>query len=141
VVGSSEEDTEINLEGYIVYSMAKIRATPQEHAKSQYRSKRRLPKLRRGRISRSRSYIYAASCYSPYVLEYVGNQQPSTSVASASHSQASWAQLPLPPPLPPTQTRSQQLEGHPHAQQQRDFREESEARTVNSTVPESKHIY
>ena len=27
------------------------------------------------------------------------------------------------------------------AQQQRDFREESEARTVNSTVPESKHIY
>jgi hypothetical protein len=25
--------------------------------------------------------------------------------------------------------------------QQREFREESEARTVNSTVPESKHIY
>jgi hypothetical protein len=28
-----------------------------------------------------------------------------------------------------------------YSQQQRDFREESEARTVNSTVPESKHIY
>jgi hypothetical protein len=55
--GASEEDTEINPEGYIVYSVVKIRATPQEHAKSQYRSKRRLPKLRRGRISRNRSYI------------------------------------------------------------------------------------
>jgi hypothetical protein len=80
--------------------------------------------------------------YSPYVLEYVGNQQPMASVASASHSQAPWAQLPPPPPpLPPTLTRSQQPEGHQHAQQQRDFREEFEARTVNSTVPESKHIY
>jgi hypothetical protein len=63
------------------------------------------------------------------------------SVASASHSQASWAQLPPPPPLAPTLVHSQQLEGHHHAQQQRDFWEESEGRTVNSTVPESKHIY
>jgi hypothetical protein len=55
--GASEEDTEISLEGYIVYSVVKIRATPLEHAKSQYRSKRRLLKLRCGRISRSRSYI------------------------------------------------------------------------------------
>jgi hypothetical protein len=36
---------------------------------------------------------------------------------------------------------SQQPEGERHAQQQRDLREESIARTVNSTVPESKHIY
>nr|AAP94594.1 putative gag protein [Zea mays] len=36
---------------------------------------------------------------------------------------------------------SQQLEGHHHAQQQRDFQEESKARTVNGIVPESKHIY
>jgi hypothetical protein len=56
------------------------------------------------------------------------------------HSQASWPQLPLPPPLSPTHTRSQQLEGHQHAQQQRDSREESEARIVNNTVLESKHI-
>jgi hypothetical protein len=70
----------------------------------------------------------------------MGNQ-PIASVALTSHSQASWPQLLLPPPLPPTHTRSQQPEGHQHAQQQRDFREESEARTVNSTVPESKHIY
>jgi hypothetical protein len=35
--------------------------------------------------------LHTASCYSPYVREYVGNQQPTTSIASASHSQASWA--------------------------------------------------
>jgi hypothetical protein len=55
--GASEGDTEISPEGYIVYSVVKTRATPQEHAKSQFRSKKRLPKLKRGRISRSRSYI------------------------------------------------------------------------------------
>jgi hypothetical protein len=55
--GASKEDMEISSEGYIVYSVVKIRAIPQEHAKLQYRSKRRLSKLRRDRISRSRSYI------------------------------------------------------------------------------------
>jgi hypothetical protein len=34
-----------------------------------------------------------------------------------------------------------QPEGSQRVNLQRDFREESEARTVNSTVPESKHIY
>jgi hypothetical protein len=81
------------------------------------------------RISRSKSYILLHAIL------------PTASVASASHSQASWAQLPPPPPLAPTLARSQQQEGHQHAQQQRDFREESEARTVNSIVYESKHIY
>jgi hypothetical protein len=33
--------------------------------------------------------LHNASCYSPYILEYVGNQHPTASVASASHSQAS----------------------------------------------------
>ena len=84
--------------------------------------------------------LHTPSCYSPYVPEYVGNQQPTTSVALASHSQASRAQPP-PPPLAPTLVRSQQPEGHQHTQQQRNFLEESEARTINSTVPESKHIY
>jgi hypothetical protein len=70
----------------------------------------------------------------------VGNQ-PAASVASASHSQASWPQLPLPPPLPPAHTQSQQSEGRQHPQQQCDFREEFKARTVNNTIPESKHIY
>jgi hypothetical protein len=55
--GASEEGTEINREDYIVYSAVKTRATPQEHAKSQFRSKKRLSKLRHGRISQSRSYI------------------------------------------------------------------------------------
>jgi hypothetical protein len=55
--GASEGGMEISPEGYIVYSAVKIRATPQEHAKSQYKSKRRLPKLRCGRIGRRRSYI------------------------------------------------------------------------------------
>jgi hypothetical protein len=93
------------------------------------------------RQNQSKQVLHTASCYSPYILEYVGNQQPTASVASASHSQASCAQLPPPPLLPPTLTRSQQPEGHQDAQPQRDFREESEARTINSTVPESKHIY
>jgi hypothetical protein len=84
--------------------------------------------------------LHIASCYSPYIPEYVGNQ-PTASVALASQSQASWPKLPLPPPLPPTHTRSQQSEGRQHPQQQRDFREESEARTVNNIVPESKNIY
>ena len=84
--------------------------------------------------------LHTASCHSPYIPEYVGNQ-PATSVASASHSQAFWPQLPSPPALQPTYTRSQQPEGRQHSQHQREFREESEARTVNSTVLESKHIY
>jgi hypothetical protein len=83
---------------------------------------------------------HTASCHFPYIPEYVGNQ-PAASVASASHSQASWPQLPPPPLLQPTYSRSQQPEGRQHSQQQREFREESKGRTVNSTVPESKHIY
>jgi hypothetical protein len=35
--------------------------------------------------------LHTASRYSPYVPEYVGNQQPTAYVTSASHSQASWA--------------------------------------------------
>jgi hypothetical protein len=54
---ASEEDTEITPEDCFACFVAKIKATPQEHAKSQFRNKKRLPKLRHGRISRSRSYI------------------------------------------------------------------------------------
>jgi hypothetical protein len=43
--------------------------------------------------------------------------------------------------MAPTLTHNQQVEGHRQAQQQHDAREESEYRTVNSTVPESRHIY
>jgi hypothetical protein len=55
--GASEEGTGISLENFISYSVVKTRATLQEHARSPFRSKRRLLKLRRGRISRSRFYI------------------------------------------------------------------------------------
>jgi hypothetical protein len=57
------------------------------------------------RQNQPKQVLHTTLCYSPFVPEYVGNQ-PAASVASASHSQASWAQLPLPPPLPPTHSRS-----------------------------------
>jgi hypothetical protein len=53
------------------------------------------------RQNQLKQVLHIALCYSPYIPEYVGNQQPTTSAASASHSQASWAQLPPPPPLAP----------------------------------------
>jgi hypothetical protein len=92
------------------------------------------------RQNQPKQVLHTASCHSPYIPEYVGNH-PTASVASASHSQASWPQLQPPPPLQPTYSRSQQPEGRQHSQQQWEFLEESEARTVNSTVPESKNIY
>jgi hypothetical protein len=54
---ASEEGTGINPESSIAYFVEKTRATQQEHAKLQFRSKRRLPKLKPGRISRSKFYI------------------------------------------------------------------------------------
>jgi hypothetical protein len=59
------------------------------------------------RQNQSKQVLHTASCHSPYIPEHVGNQ-PAASVASASHSQASWPQLPPPPPLQPIYTRSQQ---------------------------------
>jgi hypothetical protein len=84
--------------------------------------------------------LHTASCHSPYILEYVGNH-PTASVASASQPQVSWPQLPPPPLLQPAYSRGQQPEGSQQTHQQRDLREGSEARIVNSTMPESKHIY
>jgi hypothetical protein len=84
--------------------------------------------------------MHTASYHSPYIPEYVGNH-PAASVASASQPQASWQQAPPPPPMQPAYPQGQQPEGSHHTHQQRYFREQSEARTVNSTVPESKHIY
>jgi hypothetical protein len=55
--GASEEGMGISPESSIAYYVVKTRATLQEHARSLFISKRRLPKQRRGRISRSRSYI------------------------------------------------------------------------------------
>jgi hypothetical protein len=46
----------ISLGNSTTYSMVRTRATLQEHARSPSRSKKRLPKQKRGRISRSRFY-------------------------------------------------------------------------------------
>jgi hypothetical protein len=43
------------------------------------------------RQNQPKQVLHTASCYSPYVPEYVGNQHPTTYAASASHSQDSWA--------------------------------------------------
>jgi hypothetical protein len=76
----------------------------------------------KARQNQPKQVLHTASCYSPYNPEYIDNQQPTASVASASHSQASWTQLP-PPPLAPTPSHDQQPEGHLRPQQQRDLRE------------------
>jgi hypothetical protein len=84
--------------------------------------------------------LHTASCYSPYILEYVGNRQSTTLVSSTSHSQAAWTPLPPPPPMAPILPHNQPKEGHRQAIQC-DTLEESKARTVNNIVPEPRHIY
>jgi hypothetical protein len=51
------------------------------------------------RQNQPKQVLHTILCYSPYIPEYVGNQQPTTSAASTSHSQTSCAQLPPPPPM------------------------------------------
>jgi hypothetical protein len=50
-----EDDLAINPERCTVFFVARTRATQQEHARLQFRSRRKLPKLRRDRVSRSKS--------------------------------------------------------------------------------------
>jgi tRNA G10 N-methylase Trm11 len=54
---ASEEDTEISPGDFFACFVVKTKATQQERAKSQFRSRKRLPKLKHDRISRSKSYI------------------------------------------------------------------------------------
>ena len=54
---ASEEDTKISLGDCFVCSVTKTKAIPQECAKSQFRSRKRLSKLKHVRISQSKSYI------------------------------------------------------------------------------------
>jgi hypothetical protein len=137
--GASEEDRGISPGKFIAYFVVRTRAILQEYAKSSFRSRRRSQKPKLSRISRSRSCTLLHATLPTYQNMWAIILQ--LLVASASHSKASWPQLPPTLPLQPTYSRSQQPEGRHHTQQQREFREESEARTVNSTVPESKHIY
>jgi hypothetical protein len=52
-----EEDMEISPGDCFVCSAVKTKDTPQEGAKSRFRSRNRLPKLKHGRIRQSRFYI------------------------------------------------------------------------------------
>jgi hypothetical protein len=52
-----EEDTEIGPGDFFACFVVKAKATPQERAKSRFKSRKRLPKLKHDRISRSKSYI------------------------------------------------------------------------------------
>jgi hypothetical protein len=134
VIGASEEDLGTNQGKFIAYYVVRTRAIPSGCAMSPSRNKKIAEAA--AQQTQPKQVMHTASYHSPYIPKYVGNH-PATSVASASQSQASWQQLPPPPPM----QRGQQPEGSQHTQHQRDFREKSEARTVNSTVPESKHIY
>jgi hypothetical protein len=54
---ASEEDMEINSGDYFVCSTVKTKDIPQERARPRFKSRKRLPKLKHGRTSRSRFYI------------------------------------------------------------------------------------
>jgi hypothetical protein len=97
---------------------------------------------RRSRSSAESAEAGLAHCFVPFSLHTrICGQSSCSFCCFGNHSQASWPQPPQPPPLQPTYSRSQQPEGRQHSQQQHEFRAESEACTVNSTVPESKHIF
>jgi hypothetical protein len=137
--GASEEDMGISLGRFIAYSMVRTRAILQECAKSPFRSRRRSRKPKLGRISRSRSFTLLRATLPTYqnmwaillqllLLRLAIHRLPGHNSHPHHHCNQ---------PI----FRSQQPEGRQHTQQQWEFREESEARTVDSTVPESKHIY
>jgi hypothetical protein len=65
----------ISLESSIAYSVVKTRATLQEHVRSPFRSRRRLPKQKHGRISQSRSYILLRATLPIYQNTWVINLQ------------------------------------------------------------------
>jgi hypothetical protein len=64
--GASEEDMEISPEKFIAYSVVRTKATLQEPARSLFWSKKRLPKQKLGRISRSKSYILLCATLPTY---------------------------------------------------------------------------
>jgi hypothetical protein len=73
--GASEEDMGISPGKSIAYSMVKTRATLQERVRSSFRSKKRLPKQKPDRISRSRSYILLRATLPTYQNMWAINLQ------------------------------------------------------------------
>ena len=72
---ASEEDMGISPGNSTTYSVVRIRATLHEHARSPSRSKKRLPKQKHGRISRSRFYILLHATLPIYQNTWVINLQ------------------------------------------------------------------
>jgi hypothetical protein len=70
-----EEGMGISPESSIVYYVVKTRATLQEHVRLPFRSRRRLSKQRRDRISRNRSYILLRATLPIYQNMWVINLQ------------------------------------------------------------------
>jgi hypothetical protein len=73
--GASEEDMGMSPGNSITYSVVKTRATLQEHARSLFRSKKKLPKQKPDRISRSRFYILLRATLPIYQNTWVINMQ------------------------------------------------------------------
>jgi hypothetical protein len=73
--GASEEDMGIISGNSTAYSVVRTRATLQEHARSPSRSKKRLPKQKHGRISRSRFYTLLRATLPIYQNTWVINLQ------------------------------------------------------------------
>jgi hypothetical protein len=73
--GASEEDMGISPEKSIAYSVVKTRATRQERVRLPFRNKRRLPKQKPGRISRSKFYILVRATLLTYQNMWAINLQ------------------------------------------------------------------
>jgi hypothetical protein len=74
-VGASEEDMGISPGKSIAYSVVKTRATRQERVRLPFKSKKRLPKQKPSRISRSRSYILLRATLPTYQSMWAINLQ------------------------------------------------------------------
>jgi hypothetical protein len=73
--GASKEDMEISLEKFIAYYVVRTKAILQEPARSLFWSKKRLPKQKLGRISRSKSYILLHATLPTYQNMWATNLQ------------------------------------------------------------------
>jgi hypothetical protein len=127
-----EEGSALNPEGCSVYFAGEDEGHTTRMCQVMIKKQKEIAKAE-VRQNQPKQVLHTTSCYSPYIFEYVGNQQPTASVASASHSQDAWV-LPPPPPMAPILTHNQQPEGHRQASQQCDTREESEVLGTCSQV-------
>jgi hypothetical protein len=117
--GASEEDTGISPGKFIAYSVVKTRATLQEHARLPFRNKKRLPKQKLGRISRSRFYILLHAilptyqnmwqstcsfcCFGKPFTSFMAPASTATTIATCSYPKPAARRA----PAPPTVTRLQ----------------------------------